>query len=110
MGILTLVLPLIHAHLHCKATSISFDDDKLVHETGILNNRKKKIPVNMITDSSSSRTFIEKFLGTGTLSISTSGSTGYEMVCDGLDYSELETLHQKLYSRIRILKAEEQKK
>lgn len=100
-GALALGATILHSWLHRGATSIYFDDDKIVHETGILDHRKKKIPMNMVTDSSATRTLIEKLFGTGTFNISTSGSSGYEIVCDGLDYSELEAMHNSLYARLR---------
>lgn len=107
-GVLASGIPAAHSVLYCRATTVSFDGDKIVLETGILDHRKKKVPVNMVTDSSASRTFIERFFGTGTLNISTSGSTGYEIVCHGLDYRELDSMHNMLYEKIRRAGAERQ--
>lgn len=100
-GALALGATILHSWLHRGATSLFFDEDKIVYETGILDHRKKKIPMNMVADSSATRTFIEKFSGTGTLNISTSGSSGYEIVCNGLNYFELEAMHNALYARLQ---------
>lgn len=92
---------LIHCKLHCDATSIYFDEDKLVYETGIIKHYKKKIPLHMITDSSLTRSFIEIIFGLATLNISTSGRSGYEIICDGLNYAETEKTHIFLYEKIK---------
>lgn len=107
-GVLAFAVPFSHSWLHCRATSISFDEDKLVYETGILDYKKKKIPINQITDSSITRSFVDKFIGSAAFNISTSGSSGYEIVCHGFNHQELESVHNQLYSRIRQASRERQ--
>lgn len=104
IGILIFILSLTHSKLHCNATKIYFDEDKLVYETGIINHKKKKIPVNMITDTSITRTLIEKIFNIATLNISTSGSSGYEITCKALNHYEAEEFHTALYDMIKKYK------
>lgn len=105
-AVVLISVALAHSKLHRNATSVYFDEDKMVYETGILSHFKKKIPIHMITDSSLKRSFIEKTFGVATLNISTSGSSGYEIVCNGLDYAETERMHDILYERIKKSKTE----
>lgn len=101
LGLVLVIFALIHCKLHSDATSIYFDEDKMVYETGIFSHKKKKIPVNMITDSSVTRRFIERIFNVATMNISTSGRSGYEIICDGLDFKETEEIHAKLYELIK---------
>jgi uncharacterized membrane protein YdbT with pleckstrin-like domain len=102
-GFLILAILLLYAFLYTKTTAITFDGDKVVFETGILSKRTKKVPVHMITDSSLNRSFLQRILGAATLNISTSGSTGYEIVCEGLRNQQARELHDEIYERINQL-------
>lgn len=99
-GIIITLIPLIHSVLYSRTSSIGFDDEKIVFETGILSRRTKKAPVHMVTDSSLNRTLLQRITGTATLNISTSGSSGYEIICEGLRNKEAKELHEQIYEKI----------
>jgi len=106
IGLVLTISALAHCKIHRDVTSVYFNEDKLVYETGIFNHHKKKIPVHMITDSSLNRSFIGKMFNIATLNISTSGRSGYEISCDGLDYLETERMHDLLYENIKRYRTE----
>ncbi|MFH1520983.1 MAG: PH domain-containing protein [Candidatus Micrarchaeota archaeon] len=99
-GIIITLIPLIHSVVYSRTTSIGFDDEKIVFESGILSHRTKKAPVHMITDSSLNRSLVQRITDAATLNISTSGSSGYEIVCEGLMNKEAKELHEQIYERI----------
>ncbi|MFH1785652.1 MAG: PH domain-containing protein [Candidatus Micrarchaeota archaeon] len=100
LGIAILIVTIILSKLKAHTTSIYFSDEKIVYETGIVSTRKKKVPINMVTDSSITRGLRARLFGFATLNISTSGSTGYEIICNGLDYNEINSVHEELYKKI----------
>lgn len=99
-GIMIIIVPLIYSILYSRTTSIGFDDEKIIFETGILSRRTKKAPVHMITDSSLNRSLLQRIVGAATLNVSTSGSSGYEIICEGLRHNEAKELHEQLYEKI----------
>ncbi len=95
-----MALAIAHSKLHCNVTSVYANEEKLVHETGILHHHKKKLPMHMITDTSIKRTLFDRAIGIATLNVSTSGSSGYEVIVSCLPHSESEVFHENLYGII----------
>ena len=92
-----------HAVLHCKVTSIQFDGNKLIYETGIIHHKRKKAAIHMITDSSVSRKLIEQVFGLATMRINTSGTATYEIVCDSLVRKDADEMHNHLYDVLNMI-------
>lgn len=91
---------LAHSKIHQSVTSVYANEEKFVHETGILHHKKMKIPMHMITDTSIKRTLYDRIIGTATLEVSTSGSAGIEVTVSCLPHSETEVFHENLYAII----------
>ena len=102
LGFFLIVIPLVHAKLYEKTTTVyTTEDDYIVYERGILHHNKKKIAINNITDTAISATLLERIINTRTLKINTGGSLGYEAEIEDLDKEEAEELHDFILNRKR---------
>ena len=100
LAVLVLLFSIAHSKAHEMVTSIYIDDNKFVHESGILKNKKNSLPISMVTDSLITRSVLERVLGTCTLNVNTSGTSAYEVVCDALDFGEAEGVNNLLHEMI----------
>jgi len=89
-----------HARFNRATTTLYFDEDELVYETGIVTKTKKKMPIHTITDTAITRTFLQRIFGGAALRINTGGSAAYEITMDGLNNRKLEEFHNELYKRV----------
>jgi membrane protein YdbS with pleckstrin-like domain len=99
----------IHTLLYVRATTLSIEEGTLIYETGILAHYKKTLSIHMVTDSMTYRSFIDKIIGIASLRISTAGSTGYEIIADGLDWWQAEEMGKRIYEKINEKKKMEKK-
>ncbi|MCX6777969.1 MAG: PH domain-containing protein [Candidatus Micrarchaeota archaeon] len=86
--------------VYCNSVKLYMDGDDVIEERGILSHSEKKINVQRITDTSVTRSFIDKLLGAAMLNINTAGKEGYEVIVDCLSYSDAEKMHDEIYARM----------
>lgn len=97
---LVLLISLVHSKVHEMVTCIYIEDNKFVHESGILKNKKNNLPISMVTDSLITRNIMERVLGVCTLNVNTSGTGAYEVICDALDFGEADKINNLLHEMI----------
>ncbi|MFA5108664.1 MAG: PH domain-containing protein [Candidatus Micrarchaeia archaeon] len=101
VAIIIVVVGIGHSVIHHKHTSLSLTESEVVYETGMLNHRKIRAPIQMITDSQIKRTFVEKLVGISDLYINTSGGAHDEIVANDFESKEVEAMHDEIYRLIR---------
>jgi uncharacterized membrane protein YdbT with pleckstrin-like domain len=65
-----------------QTTHYVFTDQRVLVQTGILSRDRRDIPLNRINDHTMNQHFIERLLGTGTLTIESAGERGQSVLAD----------------------------
>lgn len=75
-------------HLQLRNTRLTIVGKRVLYRTGWMSTREKELRVGDVRDIEITRTFGQRLLGTGRLSLSTSGESGMEIEIQGLKQPE----------------------
>lgn len=109
-ALILMIISIGHTILHCKHTFVMLEKYKISYETGIINRKRKVVPLDHITDTSMEQNVIDLLLGTATLNISTAGSRSYEITASCLKYEAAAYIHEKIHIKIKGQTAKKTKK
>jgi membrane protein YdbS with pleckstrin-like domain len=101
LSAIMVALGILHAALHRSHTSLHILNDSLVYEHGVLSHQKTSVPLDMITDSTTRRSFLDKIIGVSTLSINTSGTGEREIIAEDFEAAGVEKMSNEIHRLIR---------
>jgi uncharacterized membrane protein YdbT with pleckstrin-like domain len=100
VGALALVAVLwlsVRPFLIRQTTHYVFTDQRVLLQYGIFNRDRRDIPLNRVNDHTMNQHFLERLLGTGTLTIESAGERGQTML---IDIPQVERVQTTLYELV----------
>jgi uncharacterized membrane protein YdbT with pleckstrin-like domain len=97
LAVLLVVWLTVKPFLARQTTHYVFTDQRVLLQTGIFSRDRRDIPLNRVNDHTMNQHFIERLLGTGTLTIESAGERGQSML---VDIPHVERVQTTLYELV----------
>jgi uncharacterized membrane protein YdbT with pleckstrin-like domain len=97
LAILVVVWLSVKPFVARQTTHYVFTDQRVLLQTGIFSRDRRDIPLNRVNDHTMNQHFIERLLGTGTLTIESAGERGQSVL---VDIPHVEQVQTALYELV----------
>ena len=96
VALILVVALLLRPFVVRQTTHYVFTDQRILLQLGVFHRDRRDIPLNRVNDHAMSQHFIERLLGTGTLTIESAGERGQSVLRDIPDVERVQTLLYEL--------------
>ena len=97
LAVLLVIWLAIWPFLVWRTTHYVFTDERVLLQNGIFSRDRRDIPLNRVNDHTMNQRFIERLLGTGTLTIESAGERGQSVL---VDIPHVERVQTTLYELV----------
>jgi uncharacterized membrane protein YdbT with pleckstrin-like domain len=96
VAVILVVAFLLRPFVIRQTTHYVFTDQRILLQQGVFHRDRRDIPLNRVNDHAMSQHFIERLLGTGTLTVESAGERGQSVLRDIPDVERVQTLLYEL--------------
>jgi uncharacterized membrane protein YdbT with pleckstrin-like domain len=96
VALILVVALLLRPFVIRQTTHYVFTDQRILLQQGVFHRDRRDIPLNRVNDHAMSQHFIERLLGTGTLTIESAGERGQSVLREIPDVERVQTLLYEL--------------